>query len=112
MVVGNAAMMMRRSNCGRSSTVERQLPKLNVAGSNPVVRSNEQQNWAMVSTSRNPGSAFGIHADAAQGGQVEAGKAEVETTSIRPLDDYRRNRSSADAQQVEKAVAADNPEDQ
>ncbi len=25
--------------CGRSSVVERQLPKLNVAGSNPVARS-------------------------------------------------------------------------
>lgn len=66
----------------------------------------------MVTTSRNPGSAFGIVADAAQGGHIEAGTAETETTSIRSLDGYRRNKRSADAQQVERAVAADNPEDQ
>ena len=29
----------RRARCGRSSGVERQLPKLNVVGSNPIARS-------------------------------------------------------------------------
>lgn len=34
--------------CGRSSTVERQLPKLDVAGSIPVARSKPTQPWSAV----------------------------------------------------------------
>lgn len=49
---------------------------------------------------------------AKQGGQKDAGNAEAEKSPVRSLDDHRRNKLIADAQQVDAAAAPDNPEDE
>lgn len=53
-----------------------------------------------------------IKAFVIEGGQKDAGNAEAEKSPVRSLDDRRRNKLIADAQQVDAAAAPDNPEDE